>query len=383
MIEIRSVQTPKEIELFIDFRTELYKDDPCATPFVFMDEKQTLSKDKNPAFDFCEAEYFMAYKDGKAVGRIAAIINNKANEQWNRKSVRFGFFDFIDDEQVSRALIERVAAWGKERGMESIVGPLGFTDMDREGMLVEGFDIMASVHGNHNWPYYERHMVSMGFEKDNDWVQEIVKVPAEVPQKFAKIGALIEKRYNVHPRHLTKKQLMREGYGERFFEILNECYKSLYEFSELNKKQIEKLVHDYLFAADLDLVTFLFDNSIETDDEKLKMVGFGVSFPSFSEAMRKTGTGRLLPFGWWHLLKALRWHTSDTVDLLLIGVLPEYRAKGVNALLFTDLIPRYIDHGFKYALTLPMMETNDGVLSAWQYLDSRIAKRLRSYKRSL
>lgn len=374
-VEIKRIETKRELERFVDFRTELYKDDPCAVPYLFMDEMNSLSREKNPAFKFCEAEYYMAYRDGKAVGRVAAIINHKANGIWQTKRVRFGYFDFVDDLEVSKALIDAVKEYGKSKGMDSIIGPMGFIDMDREGMLVEGFDVMATMHANHNFAYYPVHMEKLGFEKDNDWVQQLINVPDHVPEKFAKVTKMIEKRYNLKARKLTKKQLMQGGYGQRFFTILNECYKELYEFSELDQTQIDKLLEDYIGLADLNILTFIFDESKEDC-----LIGFGVSFPSFSKALRKTKNGKLFPFGWYHLLKALKFHDTDTVDLLLIGVLPEYRAKGANALLFSDLIPWYNKYKFKYALTLAMMETNDGVLSAWQYLDSKIVKRLRSYK---
>lgn len=374
-VEIKRIETKRELERFVDFRTELYKDDPCAVPYLFMDEMNSLSREKNPAFKFCEAEYYMAYRDGKAVGRVAAIINHKANGIWQTKRVRFGYFDFVDDLEVSKALIDAVKEYGKSKGMDSIIGPMGFIDMDREGMLVEGFDVMATMHANHNFAYYPVHMEKLGFEKDNDWVQQLINVPDHVPEKFAKVTKMIEKRYNLKARKLTKKQLMQGGYGQRFFTILNECYKELYEFSELDQTQIDNLLEDYIGLADLNLLTFIFDESKEDC-----LIGFGVSFPSFSKALRKTKNGKLFPFGWYHLLKALKFHDTDTVDLLLIGVLPEYRAKGANALLFSDLIPWYNKYKFKYALTLAMMETNDGVLSAWQYLDSKIVKRLRSYK---
>ena len=384
MIEIRTVSTPKELDHFIDFRTELYKDDPCAVPYIFMDEKDTLSKEKNPAFDFCEAEYYMAYCDGKAVGRVAAIINRKANARWGQKYVRFGWLDFIDDRKVSRALIDKVREYGLSRGMDTMIGPMGFVDIDREGLLVEGFDIMATMHANHNFAYYREHLEAMGFTKDNDWVQQMVKVPEKVPEKFAKITSMIGRRYNIHAVKLTKRELMKEGYGYKFFHVLNKCYEDLYEYSALTDKQIEKLVKNYLSIADLNLVTFLFDkNFIDADNPYGKLIGFGVSFPSFSEALRKTGNGKLFPFGWFHLLRTIYFHNTKTVDLLLIGVLPEYRAKGANALLFDDLIKWYIKYGFTQALTLAMMETNDGVLSAWQYLEAKTVKRLRSYKNPL
>lgn len=383
MIEIRTVSKTKDIERFIDFRTALYKDDPCAVPYLFKDEKDTLMPNRNPAFDFCEAEYYMAYRDGKPVGRVAAIINHHANEKWGRKNVRFGYFDFIDDGDVSRALIDKVCDYGRAHGMDTIIGPMGFTDMDREGMLIEGFDIMASMHANHNYPYYQKHMEAMGFTKDNDWIQQLIAMPDGVPPKFAKITSMIARRYSIVPKKLTKIDLIKKGYGRRFFHILNECYKNLYEFSELSEKQIDNLVKEYIAMADLNLVTFIFDENIKSDDPTERMIGFGVSFPSFSKALRRTGNGKMLPFGWIHLLRTLYFHDTDTVDLMLIGVLPEYRAKGANAILFDDLIKWYQKYGFKQALTLAMMETNEGVLSAWQYFDAKTVKRLRSYKREI
>jgi len=380
MIEIRTVSAPADIERFIDFRTRLYKDDPCAVPYLYKDEKDTLMPNRNPAFDFCDAEYYMAYRDGEPVGRIAAIINRNANKKWGRNNVRFGYFDFVDDMEVSQALVEKVKDYGRAHGMDTIIGPMGFTDMDREGMLIEGFDVMASMHANHNYPYYRKHMEAMGFIKDNDWVQQLIAMPKEVPAKFAKITSMIARRYSIVPRKLTKRQLMKQGYGRRFFHILNECYKDLYEFSELSEKQIDNFVEEYIAMADLNLVTFIFDESIQTADPTEQMIGFGVSFPSFSKALRRTGNGKLFPFGWIHLMRTLYFHDTDTVDLLLIGVLPEYRSKGANAILFDDLIKWYLKYGFKQALTLAMMETNEGVLSAWQYFDAKTVKRLRSYK---
>ena len=383
MIEIRTISTSKEIERFIDFRTKLYKNDPCAVPYLFKDEKDTLMPDRNPAFDFCQAEYYMAYRNGRPVGRVAAIINRHANETWNKKNVRFGFLDFIDDMEVSAALIGKVREYSHRYGMDTIIGPMGLTDLDKEGLLLEGFDVMASMHANHNYPYYHKHIEAMGFTKDNDWVQQLVRVPDEVPEKFAKITSLIAKRYHIVPHKLTKRQLLHEGFGKRFFHILNECYKNLYEYSELSERQIDVMINEYIKMADLNLITFIFDESVVSDNPTDKMIGFGASFPSFSKALRRTGDGRMLPFGWIHMLRTLLFHDTDTVDLLLIGVLPEYRTKGANALAFDDLIKWYHKYHFKYALALPMIETNEGVLSAWQHFDAHTVRRLRSYKSPL
>lgn len=378
-VEIRRVESKRDLKTFIDFRTELYKDDPCAVPYLYMDEMDNLSREKNPNFAFCEAEYFLAYKDGKVVGRIAAIINHKANKQWERNNVRFGYYDFIDDKEVSKALMDTVKEYGRQKGMDHIIGPMGFIDIDREGMLVEGFDIQATMHANHNYSYYPEHMDAMGgFEKDNDWIQQMVDIPKETPEKFARITEMIGKRYGLKARKLSKKDLVKRGYARRLFQMVNICYKDLYEFSELDEDQIKRLTDSYISLADMNLVTFIFD---ETQEDK--MVGFGVSFPSFSKALIRTKTGKLFPFGWFHLARTLFFHDTDIVDLLLIGVLPEYRAKGANALIFDDLIKTYNKYKFKKALTLAMMETNMGVLSAWQYFDAKIVKRLRSYKAKL
>lgn len=375
-IEIKRVETAKDLKQFIDFRTELYMDDPCAVPYLFMDEKDTLSPKKNPDLEFCDAECYIAYRNGKAVGRVAAIINHRANEKWGKKNVRFGYLDFIDDRTVSTALLDKVKAYGREHGMESIIGPMGFTDLDREGLLVEGFDTIATMHANHNYPYYKDHIEAYGgLEKDNDWIQQMVQVPTEVPEKFAKITQMIGKRYNLHARKLTKHQLTKEGYAKRLLEMVNECYKDLYEFSPLDEKQMQKVMDGYISLLDPNLLTVIFD-----ENEPDKLVGFGLSMPSFSKALKRTKTGKLLPFGWFHLVRTLLFHDTDTVDLLLIAVLPEYRSKGANALLFDDLIGYYNRYGFRHALTGAMMETNEGVLSAWQHFDAKIVKRLRSYK---
>ena len=328
MVEIRSVTNRRELKSFVQFYYDLYRGNAYAVPYLFFDEMATLRHDKNPSFECCEAEYFLAYRDGKIVGRVAAIINRRANERWNCHQVRFGWFDFIDDVEVSTALLKAVEDWGRQRGMSEIAGPLGFIDTDREGMLIDGFNELSTMYVNYNYPYYPQHMEQMeGFKKDNDYVECKVKVPEVVPAKFAKITEMVG------------------------------------------------LVNDYIKIADLNLVTAVMDGD--------NMVGFGITFPSFSEAMQKTRDGRLFPFGWWHVLKILKWHKTPLVDLLLIGVLPEYRAKGANALIFDDLIRQFQAYGFEYAITGPQMETNEGVLSQWQYLESIPYRRHRCYRKIL
>ena len=375
-IEIKQVTNRKELKQFVQFYYDLYRGNNCAVPYLFFDEMTTLRKDKNPSFECCEAEYFMAFRDGKMVGRVAAIINRRANERWNCHQVRFGWFDFIDDTAVSTALLQAVEQWGRSKGMNEIAGPLGFIDTDREGMLVEGFDQLSTMYVNYNHPYYPRHMEQLqGFNKANDWVEMKVKVPDEVPAKFAKITEMVSKRYGLRVHKFTRNELIKEGWGRKTFDLLNATYKDLYGFSQLSDRQIDKLVNDYIQIADLNLVTAVMDGD--------KMVGFGITFPSFSEAMQKTRDGRFLPFGWWHLLKVLKWHKTPLVDLLLIGVLPEYRAKGANALIFDDLIRWFQRYHFEYAITGPQMESNEGVLSQWQYLEATPYRRHRCYRKFL
>ena len=379
MIEIKRVDDKKSLRQFIQFYYDLYRNCQYSVPFLYFDEVATLDKKKNPAFEVCEADYFLAYKDGKIVGRVAAMINHRANHRWNRKLVRFGWLDFIDDREVSEALIHTVEQWGKERGMEEIGGPFGFTDMDREGMLVEGFNRLSTMYINYNYPYYPQHIEQMaGFRKDNDYVEFRVKIPEKTPDKFARLAQMVEQRYHLHVHKFTRDELLNQGMGREVFRILNLTYNNLYGFSQLSEKQIDKLVSDYIEKADLNLVTAIMDGN-----DHDKMVGFGIAFPSFSQALRKTHDGRLFPFGWWHLLKILKFHRTDTVDLLLIGVLPEYRAKGANALIFDDILQCVRKYGYKWAEAMPQMETNKAVLSHWQYFDSEQHRRHRCYCREI
>ena len=379
MITIKKIEDLKGLRDFIQFRYDLYRDDPNDVPYLYSDEEFTLRHDKNASFDDCEADYFMAYRDGKPVGRVAAIINRKANERWQTKSVRFGWFNFIDDIEVSKALLDTVAQWGRERGMDKMIGPMGFADTDREGMLIEGFGEYSTAYANYNYDYYPRHMEQIGgFEKDNDWVQCQVKVPERVPEKFGKVAEMVSRRYNLKVHKLSRKELLKEGYGREVFQMLNICYGNLYGFASLGERKVDQLVDQYIRIADLNLVSIIVDGNLNN-----KMVGFGITFPSLSKAQRKLKNGKLLPFGWIGMLDAIKWHHADTVDMLLIGVLPEYRGKGANALIFSDLIQQYNRYGFKWAEAMPQMETNDHMLGQWQYLEANYHRRLRSYKKTL
>lgn len=378
-VEIKKVEGKKALKTFIDFHYDLYKGSEYDVPNLFQDELNTLSPDKNAAFEFCEAEYYIAYKDGKPAGRVAAIINNKANERWGRKAVRFGWIDFIDDREVSAALLGAVEDYGRAHGMTEIVGPLGFTDMDPEGMLTFGFDQLGTMPTIYNYPYYPEHMEGMdGYVKDNDYVEYKLFVPEKVPEKYAKIAAMIEKRYDLHVKKITKRDIYKNGYGKKIFDLINMTFKDLYGYSELTDRQIEQYINMYFSFVDLSLITLVEDHSCGN-----KLVGIGITIPSLSHALQKCRRGRLLPFGWWHVLRAVKFHKTDIVDLLLLGVLPEYRAKGVNAMMFADLIPRYYEYGFKWGESQVEMETNEGVQSQWEYLETEYHKRRRCYKKEL
>lgn len=379
-MEIRKVETKKELARFIDVHYDLYKGNKYDAPNLFLDEMNTLSKDRNAAFEFCEADYFIAYKDGKAVGRVAAIINNRANERWERKDVRFGWIDFIDDIEVSKALLKTVEDWGRERGMTQIVGPLGFTDMDPEGMLTYGFDQLGTMTTPYNYPYYPEHIEKLGgWEKDNDYVECKLPIPAEVPDRYAKISKMIQSRYGLRIKKIkNRKEVYEGGYGQKIFEVINTCYKDLYGYSELTQRQIDQYVDMYLSFVDYNIVTLIEDSTCDN-----KLVGIGITIPSLTRALQKCRRGRLFPFGWWHILMALKFHKTKVVDCLLVGILPEYRKKGANALLFADLIPRYVKYGWEWGETQVEMETNHAVQSQWSELDVTVHKRRRCYKKTL
>ena len=379
-ITIKRVESKRDLKRFIELHYDLYAGNPYDVPNLFSDEMKTLSKDKNAAFEFCEAEYFMAYNaENQLVGRVAAIINHRANKRWGRLCVRFGWIDFIDDINVSRALLQAVEDYGRSKGMNEMIGPLGFTDLDPEGMLTWGFDQLGTMPTIYNYSYYPEHMEQLGdFEKDNDYVEFKLMVPDTVPEKYTKISRMIETRYNLHVRKFTKKDIFEGGYGRKIFELINTCFKDLYGYSELSDRQISQYIDMYLPMADLSLIT-----GVEDWNAEKKLVAVGISIPSLSVALQNCRRGRLFPMGWWHILRALKQHKTKGVDLLLLGVLPEYRMKGANALMFSDLIPRYQAYGFEWGESQVEMETNENVQSQWQYLETILHKRRRCYKKWL
>lgn len=374
-IEIRPVPLEKgKLKKYVKFGIDLYDGNQYFVPPLIIDEINTLLPSKNPAFDFCEAQPFMAYIDGKPVGRITAIINNAVNKRTGVNVLRFGFLDFIDDPEVVDALFDAAIAWGKQRGMTEIAGPLGFTDMDHEGMLTFGFDEMGTMATIYNYPYYPKHMERLGFEKDADYVEFRIKVPDAIPEKYKRVADIVARRFELRSKKYTSAKKLKAEYGTAFFNLINEAYDQLYGYSPLTPKQIDYYIDMYLGILKLDGVSLIIDKNDE-------LVAVGVSMPSMSMALRKS-KGKLLPIGWWYLWQALQGKT-DVVDLLLVAVKPEYQSKGVNALLFNQLIPVFQKHGYKYAESNVELEDNENVQRQWEYFDHRLHRRRRVWKKKI
>lgn len=366
-VTVKTVKTRKDLKTFARFANRLYKGNRYYVPSMPLDDLNTFDKEKNGAFEFCDAEFYLAYKDGEVVGRVAAIINHKANEAWKADQVRFGWIDFIDDMEVSKALLDAVVTFGKTRGMSQIVGPLGFTDFDPEGMLVEGFDRLSTMALIYNHPYYPEHMKKHGYYKETGWVEYRITLPEELPERHKKLAELVKERYNLKIVKKTKSEINKENYGQKLFQLINETYCVLYGYSLLSPRQIDQYVSLYLSLVDMRMLTFV-------ENQQGDLIAAGISIPSLSEALQKCN-GEIFPFGWWHLLKAMFWKKPDTLDLLLIGVRPDYQNKGVNSLVFVDLYENYKKLGFKYAETNANLETNEKIQAMWVPLEKELHKR--------
>lgn len=374
-VTIKPVTTKKELKQFICFNYELYKDSPYAVPDLYNDVRDTLNPKKNAAYKFCEAQPFIAMKEGKVVGRIVAIINHKANDAWSKKVVRFGWVDFIDDTEVVDALFATVEQWGHERGMDEVQGPLGFTDFDPEGMLIEGFDRISTMVTIYNYPYYPQHMERMGYTKDADWLEYLVTVPTVLPERHARIVSIVKERFGLRVIKYTSHRKLAKERGMAIFELLNEAYAHLYGYSELSEEQIKQYIKSYLPLVDLNLVPIIVDK----DDN---LIGFGILLPSLAKAFQKA-KGFMLPFGWWHLLKALKWNNTKTSEMLLVAVKPEYQGKGAVTLIFDNLIPLHSNLGYTYSESNPELETNTKIQSQWEYFERENHKRRRAYMKKI
>ena len=374
-VEIKKVLTRCDLRKFVNFPETIYKDNPYYVPPLVFDQMDTLDQKKGAAQEFCDSELWRAYRDGKPVGRVAAIVNHAANKQWNHKEVRFGWYDFIEDEEVAKALMDKVYEFGRKHGMESVVGPLGFTDFDPEGMLIDGFDRISTMALIYNYPYYNDYLDRMGFGKDADWIEYRVTVPTEMPDRWERMSRIIEQRANVHLRQLTRKIVREENYGMKVFRCINDCYKDLYNFTVLPDHMAEKYLGFYLSILDLRYLSMV-------ENEKGELVAFGITMPSIAKALQKS-RGKLFPFGWWHLGKAMFFKNDDTAEMLLVGVHPDYQNSGIQSLIFMDMFRKYHDFGIRYAETNAILETNLKNQGQFRDFEHECKKRRRSYIKKL
>jgi len=374
-VTIKEVVSRRDLRTFVNFPEKLYRDNPYYVPPLVFDQMDTLDQKKGAAQEFCDSKLFLAYKDGELAGRVAAIVNHRANEQWNHKEVRFGWIDFIDDPEVSKALMDQVEAFGRSFGMESVVGPLGFTDFDPEGMLIEGYDALSTMALIYNFPYYNDHMAALGFEKDADWIEYKVYIPQECPPRWDRMFNIISQRTNCHLRPLTRKIIRQEDYGHKVFKCINDCYKDLYNFTVLPQQMADKYLGFYLSILDLDYLSMV-------ENEKGELVAFGITMPSIARALQKC-RGKLFPFGWWHVAKSLFWKHEEGAEMLLVGVHPDYQNSGINSLLFMDMFKKYRERGVVWAESNAILETNLKNQGQFRDFNPECRKRRRSYIKKL
>ncbi len=370
-VEIREIHTKRELEKFIRFANDLYADCPYYCPPLFFDEVNCFNMETNPALEVCDHALWMAYRDGKPVGRIAGIINHKANEKWGFKHVRFGWFDFIDDFEVSQALLDTVVAWGKERGMNALNGPCGFTDFDHEGLLIEGYDYLAVMASLYNYPYYVKHVEKYGLVKEADWIEMQVFPPKTCPERIDRIANIVKERCHVHVEKVKNSRELVRRFGISYMDVIDEAYQKLYNFQPMTKKQKDYYKEMYFPILNFDFVTL-----VVTDEGEL--IGVGLGMPDIAPALRKCG-GKLLPFGWFHLLKALKAKQMESFSFLLIAVRPDYQNMGINALFLQDQIPIINRYGIRKLETTNMLEDNKKIIDFFSQFDHKIHKRHRAY----
>lgn len=372
-IKIKEVISKKDLKKWIEFPNELYKDNDYYVPFLANDEIETFSEGKNPAYAFCETKLFLAYKDDKIVGRIAGLINHAYNKKWDKNAIRFTRFDFIDDYEVSEALFQRVVAWGKENGLTEIMGPIGFTDMDHEGMLIEGFEEFNLSITFYNHPYYIDHMERLGLQKDIDWFEYRINVPESLDPRFARISNRIcEKNGYSVVTYNNRKVLYNDALEA--FKIIDIAFSKLYGTVPLTPEVIKHAIDGYVPVVNLDYVC-----SIKDKDGSI--IGFGVLVPSIAKALKKSD-GKMIPFGVFRLLKALN-GKNDTLEMFFVAVHPDYQAQGLPAILISTLAKKIIENGVKYCETGPMLETNTAVHSMWRHFEKRQHRRRRCYIKAI
>ena len=355
------------------FPNRLYKGNPYYVPQIESMDRDTLTPEKNHAFEVCESKYWLAYGEkGEVVGRVAGIVNWKYNEKTGERICRFGWLDFIDDPEVSKALMETVERYAKEKGLDEMSGPMGFLEFDASGVLVEGFDQLPTAYGKYNAPYYEEHLTALGYAKETDYVEYRILVPEVIPERYARMSQLVSIKNSLHEAPVRRRSDLMP-YLDDLFKCLNSAYSQLHGFSELSKGQCDDLKKQFLGHVNIDYVSIILDS-----DERV--VAFGVGLPSLAKAMQKAD-GSLYPFGWIHLLKALR--QNDTIDLLLIAIDEKYKNKGVNAMIFHKFAQGITKNGIRYIESTRELEDNTSVQNLWRYLEHDLIKRARTYEKRL
>ena len=374
-IEVVKVDSKERTDDFVALPYDIYRGCEQYVPDLDSEVKDFINPEVNPSFEFADIQPFVAYKGKKAVGRIVGIVNHKANERWHCKKVRFTMIEFIDDPKVAEALIGAVEEWGKERGMTEIEGPMGVTDFDKEGMQVEDFDQIGTVHTFYNHAYYPQRLEAMGFQKEADWVQIRIRLPKQIPARFTRTAQYVREQVGLRVVHMKKSDLRKRGYGRKVFDLLNQAYAPLFGFSKFSDKQIDAFIEKYVPLLDMKMFPIVLN-------DKDEVVGAAITMVNLSRAMQKT-KGHLWPLGWWHLRNALKRKRSNTVDMMLIAVRPDYQGMGVNALFFDDLITVYNQYGFEFAETLPQLETNVRELSQWKLFNPEYIRRRRCYIKTI
>lgn len=368
-MEIKKISTKKELREFVSFPIKLYKDHPYFVPPLIFDELNTFNPAKNPALEFCEVACFVA-KEGKTLlGRIAVILNKEANKRFDEKHVRFGWFDVVDNPEVTEALMGAAADWARQKGMEAIKGPMGFCDFDNEGMLIHGFDQLGTFATLYNYPYYPQHLEQLGFRKEVDWVEFQIDVPEELSERYFRFAELLAQKFDLKVVSCKSTRELAKRYGKKIFQLLNDSYDVLYGYVPLNEKQVDYYIKLYLSFVRPELVSLV----VTPED---RVVGLGIAIPSMSKAFQKA-KGKLLPFGFIHMLKAIR--KNDLVDFYLMAIHPEYQSKGLNSLIFTDMLPKFQKNGYRLAETNPELETNSRIQALWSEFGPRHHKTRRIY----
>lgn len=372
-VEIHEVKSVKDLKKFIKFGIDLYKDSNFAATPLMMDDLLNLKKGSNPALEFCDAVYYLALRENRIVGRIAGIINPVANQTWNNKFARFGWVDFVDDREVTKALFDAVVNWSKSRGMTHLQGPMGFTDFDHEGALIEGYDRPGTLATIYNHPYYIAHFEAEGFKPEVDWKEYLVTIPEVYPEKYERISDIVKSKYNLKSKKFKSRKELVKGYSQKVFDLLNLCYKDLYGFSKLNPDQVDFYIKMYFSVFRLDTVSIVVDRQDE-------VVALGIAMPSFTKALQKA-KGQLLPFGWFYMLRAL--YKNEILDLYLMAVHPDYQNKGVNSIVFTDIMRVASKNGYKFAESNPELEMNTKMSSQWNAWEHVNHKRRRVFVKEI